>query len=101
MKRVTLISHFFPLHLTYSVSAASLQSMSKKQVQQAFINKTLISIPTDNLNGKTIHNTFTMFLDDKGVIYGKMKAQISFTFKCTSLEANLATISNSPPMASI
>ena len=46
--------------------------MTKEQVTQAFVNKTLISIPTDNPNGKTINNTFSMYMDDKGNIYGKM-----------------------------
>ncbi len=46
--------------------------MSKSQVQQAFVNKTFTSIATDNLNGRTINNTFSMYLDSKGNIWGKM-----------------------------
>ena len=52
--------------------AVSLQSMSKAQVQKAFANKTFTSIATDNLNGHTINNTFSMYLDNKGNIWGKM-----------------------------
>lgn len=55
-----------------SASAATLTSMTKAQIENAVINKTLVSIPTDNLNGKTINNTFSMYLDGKGHIYGKM-----------------------------
>ncbi len=46
--------------------------MNKKQVEEAFINKTSLSIATDNLNGQTIDNTFSMFLDNQGNIFGKM-----------------------------
>lgn len=61
-------------HCSFSF-AASLNSMDKNQVKQVFINKTFISIATDNLNGKTINNTFSMFLDDKGNIIGKMSSK--------------------------
>ena len=49
-----------------------LTSMNKAEVEQAWVNKTLISIATDNLNGRTIENTFSMFIDDHGNIFGKM-----------------------------
>lgn len=52
--------------------SATLHSMGKTQVEKSFINNTLTSIPTDNLNGKTINNTFSMFMDDKGNIFGEM-----------------------------
>lgn len=52
--------------------SATLNSMNKNQVEKAFINKTFTSIATDNLNGRTINNTFSVFLDDRGNIYGKM-----------------------------
>ncbi len=52
--------------------AATLHSMTKAQIQRVVINKTLVSIPTDNLNGKMINNTFSMYMDDRGNIYGKM-----------------------------
>lgn len=55
-----------------SAYGASLKSLDKDKMQQAVVNKTLISIGTDNLNGKTIDNTFSMYLDDKGNIFGKM-----------------------------
>lgn len=45
-----------------NVTASTLHSMTKKEIKRALINKTLISIPTDNLNGKTINNTFTMYI---------------------------------------
>ena len=55
-----------------NVTATTLQSMTKEQIQQAVINMTLVSIPTDNLNGKTINNTFSVYMDNKGHIYGSM-----------------------------
>ena len=52
---------------------ATLKSMTKSQVEQALVNKTMTSIPTDNLNGRTIKNTFSTFLDGQGNIFGKME----------------------------
>lgn len=54
------------------VFGAVLHSLNKKEVMESFVNKTSTSIATDNLNGKTIDNTFSMFLDDRGHIFGKM-----------------------------
>jgi hypothetical protein len=54
------------------VFGANLKSMTKEQVEKALVNKTMTSIPTDNLNGRTIKNTFSMFLDGHGTIFGKM-----------------------------
>lgn len=51
---------------------ATLNSLNKEQFVKAFVNKTSISIATDNLNGRTIENTFSMFLDNQGNIIGKM-----------------------------
>ena len=53
-----------------NVSATTIHSMTKVQIKQTIINKTLVSIPTDNLNGRTINNTFSMYMDGKGHIYG-------------------------------
>jgi hypothetical protein len=70
MKRLSyLVALMF---LNSSVLATTLQSMTKEEIQNSLINKTLISIPTDNLNGKTINNTFTMYMDGQGNIYGQM-----------------------------
>ncbi len=52
--------------------AASLHSMSKVQIEKAFINKTYTSIPVDNLNGKTVNNSNTIYLNGKGHVIGKM-----------------------------
>lgn len=56
--------------------AVTLTSMTQSQIEQVIINKTLVSIPTDNLNGQTIDNTFSMFMDDHGVIWGKMSHKL-------------------------
>jgi len=55
-----------------SCFALTLNSLNKEQFIKAFVNKTSVSIATDNLNGRTIENTFSMFLDDKGNVIGKM-----------------------------
>src|SRR5262249_10158182 len=52
--------------------ATILHSMNKIQFEKTFVNRTFISIPTDNLNGRTIDNTFSMYLDNHGNIWGKM-----------------------------
>ncbi len=51
---------------------ATLSSLNKAEFIKAFVNKTAVSIGTDNLNGKTIDNTFSMFLDAQGHVTGKM-----------------------------
>lgn len=47
----------------------TLHSMSKNQIKQALVNKTC---GVDNLNGRTIANFFSIFMDDQGNILGKM-----------------------------
>ena len=56
---------------------ATLNSLNKDEFIHTFVNKTSVSIATDNLNGRTIENTFSMFLDDKGNIIGKMSRRPS------------------------
>lgn len=60
------------LFMPFMAHAVNLSSMTAEEIKQTFINKTFVSIPTDNLNGKTINNTFSMYLDDKGNMWGKM-----------------------------
>jgi hypothetical protein len=69
MKSTLFVIFLFINSLSFG---ATLTSMTKKEVKKEFINKTLISVPVDNLNGKTIENIFSMFLDEKGIIFGKM-----------------------------
>lgn len=57
------------------INASTLNSMNKASVEKTFVNKTLISIGTDNLNGKTIINNFMMYMDSTGHIYGKMSVK--------------------------
>jgi len=57
------------------IHAAALYSLNKTQVQQTFINKTLLSIGVDNLNCKTVNNSNSVFLDGHGIVYGKMGHQ--------------------------
>lgn len=56
---------------------ATLNSLNKDEFINAFVNKTSVSIATDNLNGHTIDNTFSMYLDDKGNIVGRMSRKPS------------------------
>ena len=76
MKKATATVIFSVLISMSSLGvSATLQSMNKAQFKEAFINNTFVSIATDNLNGRTIDNTFSMFLDDKGNIWGKMSSK--------------------------
>jgi hypothetical protein len=69
---VIVVIGLMSLTLSTFSFGTTLSPINKSQFQAAIINKTLISIATDNLNGKTINNTFSMFLDDQGHIWGKM-----------------------------
>ncbi len=71
-KRNLIVLMAFIIKNVFAVSE-SLIPMSKKQIEQEILNKTLISIPTDNLNGKTINNTFSMYMDNKKTVLGKMQ----------------------------
>lgn len=64
----SLIASTFSFGLT-------LHSMTKAQVEKAFVNNTAITIPTDDLNGKIINNIVSVYLDNKGHISGKMAAK--------------------------
>lgn len=56
-------------------NASTLHSMNKETVKKLFINKTFVSIGTDNLNGKTIVNNFMMYMDSTGQVLGKMSSK--------------------------
>jgi hypothetical protein len=72
MKKQAALSIFL-LGLASSFAyAVTLHSLNGAQFKQAFIDKTITSVATDNLNGRTIDNTFSMFMDDNGHIWGKM-----------------------------
>jgi hypothetical protein len=77
MKKIVSITAFAGLGLAISTVSfgATLNSLSKEQLVSAFVNKTSVSIATDNLNGKTINNTFSMFLGDQGRIIGRMSVK--------------------------
>lgn len=60
------------LAMSNSSFADTLKPLTKTQVKNAFINKTITSVPIDILNGQAIANNFIAFLDDKGNIYGKL-----------------------------
>ncbi len=60
------------LLLSTTSFAATLHSMSKLQIEQAFFNKTYTSIPVDNLDGKTVNDSNTIYLDGKGHVVGAM-----------------------------
>lgn len=76
MKKLNLAILFTLLITANSLClAATLHPINKAQFEKYFINRTFQSIPTDNLNGRTINNTFSMYLDNQGNIYGKMAQQ--------------------------
>ena len=58
--------------LNLSCHADTLFSLTKSELEQVVVNNTLKSVAIDNLNGQTINNTFSMYMDDQGKIYGKM-----------------------------
>lgn len=63
---------FLGMHAGY---ASTLTSMNASEVKKELVNKTFVSIATDNLNGKTINNVFSTYLDKKGKIYGRMSVK--------------------------
>jgi hypothetical protein len=65
MRKVILAVFITPI-ISSLCYGANLNSLNKEQFIAAFVNKTSVSIPTDNLNGRTIANTFSMFLDNQG-----------------------------------
>lgn len=52
--------------------SASLNSMTKDQVFKSIVNKSLVSIGVDNLNGKTVNNSNSVYLGKGGIVHGKM-----------------------------
>lgn len=50
---------------------ATLNSVNKDQVKQAFVDKTFTSVPVAHLDGQSIGNTFTGYLDAQGKTWGK------------------------------
>ncbi len=74
MKKTALL-FIASLSLTTASFGMTLHSMSKKQVTNAFVNNTVVTIPTANLNGQTIQNTVFVYLDNQGHIFGKMKSK--------------------------
>lgn len=52
--------------------SASLHSMSKAQIEKAFLGKTYTSAPIDNLNGKTVSDSNIFYLGAKGRAVSKM-----------------------------
>ena len=72
MKKSAVIIFSIALTMSSHCFSATLTSLNRDQFIKAFVNKTSISIATDNLNGRTIENTFSMYLDDKGNITAKM-----------------------------
>ena len=59
-----------------SVFSASLESLNKEQFIKAFFDKTSVSIRSDDFNGQLSSNTFTMYLDDKGNVWGKLSGKL-------------------------
>lgn len=57
--------------MSFASFASTLTSMSKAQVEQAFIDKTITSIPAARLNGVPTDNTFMASLDAQGKVMGK------------------------------
>lgn len=63
------------LSVSVACSAATMHSITKDQMKQAFVNKTSTSISTAQLNGKNVDNAFTGYFDDKGNMWGKFASE--------------------------
>ncbi len=76
-KRILFLS--ITLGMFSSSSLAEVwQSMSKKQIEQAFVNKTWTTVGLSRVNGKTMpNNTFTGHLDDQGHFSAKFSQPIN------------------------
>ena len=72
LKRIQATLFFGLVGISFLSYAQTLESMDAKQLQQLLINKTLTSIPVDNLNGKDIANTFSFVFDGHGHALGKL-----------------------------
>ena len=70
LKMILFLVFFLMTELCFG---ATLKSMSKNEIKELLLNKTLVSIATDNLNCQTIQNTFSLYLDNKGNSFGKME----------------------------
>ncbi len=57
------------LAISTTCFGVTLYSMSKNQIMQALVNKTCA---VDNLNGRTVDNAFSIFMDNQGNIFGEM-----------------------------
>ena len=71
MKKLYQTSLALSICLLSTLSYANtLHSMNKSQVQALLNNHTLISAPTDNLDGKTDHDILFLYADGKGHLTG-------------------------------
>ncbi len=75
MKKIPALAFLSFMAISATGFASTLTSMSKVEVQQAFVGKTVTSIPTARLNGAPIDNTFTASLDAQGNVMGKFANQ--------------------------
>ncbi|MDF1655046.1 MAG: hypothetical protein P1U34_08040 [Coxiellaceae bacterium] len=69
---VKVICVFLGLVWSLSGVAATMQSMSKAQIERTFFNKTYTSIPVDFLDNKSVNDSNTIYLDDNGKVIGEM-----------------------------
>jgi hypothetical protein len=67
---------FLILITTLAVSplafSSTLHSLDKKQFNNAFVNKTAVSISYDDFHGHPMGASFSYYLDGKGNIFGKL-----------------------------
>lgn len=58
------------LAISSMATAATLNSISKDQIRQAFVNNTFTSVAVNHLNEASIDNTFTGYMNNAGKIWG-------------------------------
>jgi hypothetical protein len=51
--------------------AATLHSLNKAGVKQAFVGKTIVSVPATHLNAQVLQNSFIAYIDPNGTMMGK------------------------------
>ncbi|MBS0350983.1 MAG: hypothetical protein JSR33_07350 [Proteobacteria bacterium] len=59
------------------VFSATLKSLNKEQITNAFVGKTAVSVKMDDFEGHLGSNTFSMYLDGKGNIKGKLSSKVN------------------------
>lgn len=77
MKNITkiIVVSIFAFLMNSVSFSATLNSLSKRQVEQVFVNKTATSVGTVEIDGTPLNTPFSMFLDNRGHIWAVLSGQ--------------------------